>query len=117
MIDLSTFLALTELPLADFAPKPTSIEGDQVEATHTLWTSPDGRLEIGIWECTPGRFTADRSQAAEFCHFLSGAVEMRHHDGRVQRLGAGDALMLPKGWKGEWVLTQRTRKIYAFYRD
>lgn len=115
MIDLSGFLALADMKLDDFAPKPTTIEGDQKEATRTLWQSPDGKLEIGIWECTPGRFTADRSQAAEFCHFLSGAVEMRHADGRVERLGPGDALMLPRGWKGEWHLLEQTRKIYVFY--
>lgn len=115
MIDLSGFLALADMELDDFAPKPTTIEGDQKEATRTLWKSPDGKLEIGIWECTPGRFTADRSQAAEFCHFLSGSVEMRHADGRVERLGPGDALMLPRGWKGEWRLLEQTRKIYVFY--
>lgn len=115
MIDLSTFAGLADLPLTGFAPKPTSVEGDQQEATQTLWSSPDGHLEIGVWECTPGRFTADRSAAAEFCHLLSGSVEMRHADGRVERLGPGDALMLPRGWKGEWRLLERTRKIYAFY--
>jgi len=116
VIDLSTFSGLADIALDEFSPKPTSVEGDQKEASRTLWSSPDGKLEIGVWECTPGRFTADRSQAAEFCHLLSGAVEMRHVDGRVQHLGPGDALMLPKGWKGEWVLTRQTRKIYAFYK-
>ncbi len=116
MIALSTFLGLAAVALGTFEPKPTSVEGNQREASRVLWSSPDGRLEIGVWECTPGRFTADRSQAAEFCHLLSGTVEMRHADGRVEHLGPGDALILPKGWKGEWVLTGQTRKIYAFYR-
>lgn len=116
MIDLSTFLNLSDVALDGFAPKPTALEGDPEEASRTLWQSPDGQLEIGVWECTVGRFGADRSQSAEFCHLLSGAVEMRHADGRVQRLGPGDALMLPKGWKGEWLLLERTRKIYAIYR-
>jgi len=116
VIDLSTFLGLADVALGTFEPKPTSVEGNQREASRVLWSSPDGRLEIGVWECTPGRFTADRSQAAEFCHLLSGTVEMRHADGRVEHLGPGDALILPKGWKGEWVLTGQTRKIYAFYR-
>lgn len=115
MIDLSTFLSLANVALNDFSPKPTALDGDPKEASQTLWQSPDGKLQIGIWECTPGRFSADRSQSAEFCHFLSGEVEMRHADGRVQRLGPGDALMLPKGWTGEWHLTKQTRKIYAIY--
>ena len=116
MIDLSAFPDLLALDLGPFAPKPTTLEGDQFEAARTLWQSPDGQVEIGVWECTPGRFSADRSLTAEFCHLLSGSVEMRHADGRVQRLGPGDALMLPRGWKGEWILRERTRKIYAIYR-
>ncbi|PKR60081.1 cupin domain-containing protein [Thalassospira lohafexi] len=41
--------------------------------------SLDERVEIGIWECTPGRFTADRSAAFEFCHFISGKIRMQSH--------------------------------------
>lgn len=116
MMDLSAFLALEHARLHNFAPKPTTLEGHQEEASKTLWLSPDGQVEIGIWECTPGRFSADRTQTAEFCHILSGHVEMRHTDGTVDRLGPGDALMLPRGWKGEWVLLEQTRKIYVIYR-
>ena len=38
---------------------------------------------------------------------------MRHEDGREEDLGPGDALMLPLGWKGEWVLLETTRKLYV----
>lgn len=113
MIDLSIFLTLADTPLNPATPKPTSLEGNQMEASCTLFTSPDGRVEIGIWECTPGRFTADRSASSEFCHFISGKIRMRHEDGREEDLGPGDALMLPLGWKGEWVLLETTRKLYV----
>ena len=113
MIDLSAFQALAQTPLEAFAPKPTSFEGDQQEASVTLFTSADGRVEIGVWECTPGRFTADRSQSSEFCHFISGRIEMTHADGRKQQLGAGDAIALPLGWKGEWRVIEQVRKLYV----
>lgn len=116
MIDLSTFLNLAGIDIGAFADKPTALTEGQQEAATALWISPDGRVEIGVWECTPGRFTADRTAAAEFCHILSGRVEMCHADGRVEQLSAGDALMLPQGWKGEWLLLERTRKIYVMIR-
>lgn len=116
MIDLSIFLGLAGIDLGAFADKPTTLTPGQREASTALWTSPDGRVEIGVWECTPGRFTADRSAAAEFCHILSGRIEMRHVDGRIEHLGPGDALMLPQGWKGEWLLRAQTRKIYVMIR-
>ncbi|MDB5665554.1 cupin domain-containing protein [Cypionkella sp.] len=113
MIDFSAFLALANTPLEAFTTKPTSFEGDQQEASTALFTSADGRVEIGIWECTPGRFTADRTASAEFCHFISGQVEMTHPDGSTQKFGPGDAIALPLGWKGEWRVIEQVRKLYV----
>lgn len=113
MINLSSFLSVATLDLGPVAPKPTSIEGNQMEAAVTLASHDGGRVEIGVWECSPGRFTADRSTSAEFCHFISGLVEMTHADGRKQRLGPGDAIDLPLGWKGEWRVIEHVRKLYV----
>ena len=115
MTDLSTFMGLVDADIGEFAPKPTSLEGDQKEAARSLFTSKDGTLDIGIWECTPGRFTADRSKSSETCHIISGRVEMRGANGETRRLGPGDLLVLPMGWKGEWQLLDRTRKLYVIH--
>jgi uncharacterized protein len=113
MIDLSSFQALAGLDLGPRSPKPTSIEGNQMEASVTLARHDGGQVEIGVWECTPGRFTADRSTSAEFCHFIAGRVEMTHADGRKVALGPGDAIDLPLGWKGEWRVIETVRKLYV----
>lgn len=113
MIDFSTFKDLATADIGSFSPKPTSIEGNQTEAARTLFESTDGTLSIGIWECTPGRFTADRTQSSETCHIISGRVEMRHPDGATEQLGPGDLLVLPLGWKGEWRILETTRKLYV----
>jgi hypothetical protein len=113
MIDLAAFQALAHLPLGPYAAKPTSIEGNQQEASCVLCTSADNRVTIGIWECTPGRFTADRTSASEFCHLISGRIEMTHADGSKVELGAGDAINLPLGWIGEWKVLEHVRKLYV----
>jgi len=112
MIDLTCIPALATLDLGPFEDKPTSFEGNQKEAAVSLWTSADGRVDIGVWECTPGRFTADRTLSSEFCHFIAGEIEMTHTDGRRERLGPGDAISLPLGWKGEWRVIKQVRKLY-----
>ena len=117
MIDLSTFLSLADINLGALADKPTTLTPGQKEAANSLWTSPDGLIDIGLWECTPGQFTADRSSAAEFCHFLSGQIVMTHQNGTKQKLGPGDALLLPLGWKGTWEILEHTKKIYVFMRS
>jgi uncharacterized protein len=116
MIDLSCYLALAKLDLGPGAPKPTSVEGNQTEAALTLAEHDGGKVEIGVWECTPGRFTADRTTSAEFCHFIAGRVEMTHADGQKQILGPGDAINLPLGWAGEWRVIETVRKLYVITR-
>ena len=113
MVDLSVFHTLAQSPLGPFAAKPTALQAGQQEASLPLWSSPDGRVSIGIWECTTGRFTADRSKASEFCHFIAGTVEMTHADGSKVLLGAGDAINLPLGWKGTWHVLTQVRKLYV----
>jgi len=113
MIDLADFHALATLDLGPMAAKPTSVAGNQMEAALTLASHDGGRVEIGVWECTPGRFTADRSTSAEFCHFIFGRVEMTHADGTKVLLGSGDAINLPLGWKGEWRVIEQVRKLYV----
>lgn len=116
MIDFKTFAHLAHTDLGAPQPKPTSIEGDQKEAAKALWTSEDGAVEIGIWECTPGRFTARRDDNTEICHFVSGRVTIHGPEGTSRDVGPGEVLVLPIGWRGEWTIHETTRKFYAVYR-
>ena len=86
LIDLSTFHDLAKADIGAFSPKPTSIEGDQLEAARSFFQSPDGSVDIGIWECTPGRFTADRTNSSEICHIISGRVEVSRADGEMREM-------------------------------
>ncbi|MEQ8291359.1 MAG: cupin domain-containing protein [Roseovarius sp.] len=115
MIDLKTFEALADQPLGDFAPKPTTLTEGQQEASSLLWTSADGHTKIGVWECTPGRFTADRTAAGEYCHIISGRATVSGPGGKGESrdIGPGDLLVLPQGWTGEWVIHEHMRKLFV----
>ncbi|MEQ8915901.1 MAG: cupin domain-containing protein [Roseovarius sp.] len=118
MIDLQTFADLASVPLGAFADKPTTLTNGQTEASSVLWTSEDGRTRIGVWECTPGRFTADRSAAGEYCHILSGRATVTNADGSGRRdIGPGDLLVLPQGWTGEWLIHEHMRKLFVLSAD
>ncbi|WP_121062629.1 cupin domain-containing protein [Chachezhania antarctica] len=113
MTDLSAFTALADTPLGPFASKPTTLTDEQEEASAMLWQAPDGHMKIGVWECTPGHFTADRTAAGEYCHILSGRASVTNADGSGAReIGPGDLLVLPKGWSGEWVIHEHMRKLF-----
>ena len=115
MIDSQTFVHLASIDLGAPRPKPTSISGDQYEASQTLWTSPDGHVETGVWECSPGRFTAVRDTSSEICHIVSGRVSLHNSDGTSKGVGPGEVLVLPIGWKGEWTIHETTRKLYILH--
>jgi uncharacterized protein len=112
MIDLKIFADLASTPLGAFADKPTSLTEGQTEASNLLWASADGGTKIGVWECTPGRFTADRTAAGEYCHILSGRATVSNADGSSRDIGPGDLLVLPQGWTGEWLIHDHMRKLF-----
>ena len=114
MIDLKSFGDLSSLDLGEFAPKPTTFTKGQVEAAKELWASVDGVTRVGVWECTPGRFSADRTKSSEICHILSGSATVEGKQGDDQRhISAGDMLVLPLGWEGEWIIHEQVRKTYV----
>ena len=115
MIDFQTFAHLATIDLGKFEPKPTCISGDQNEASQTLWTSDDGLVEVGVWGCTPGRFSAARETNSEICHIVSDRVSLHNSDGSTRDVGPGEVLVLPIGWTGEWTIHETTRKLYILH--
>ena len=114
MTSLDVFAGLAQIPLGPFSDKPTRFDDGQQEASTVLWATPDGKTKIGLWECQPGRFSADRTRAGEYCHILSGRASVRNADGTMLReVGAGDLLVLPQGWKGEWTIHEHVRKLFV----
>jgi uncharacterized cupin superfamily protein len=113
MIDFNVFSDLKDIQLSEFSNKPTSLTHDQVEASKELWSSADGRVKAGVWECTEGQFTADRTKIAEYCHIISGSALVENEDDKTQReIKSGDLLILPIGWKGKWTILTHMRKLY-----
>jgi uncharacterized cupin superfamily protein len=117
MPPFQTTASLLALDLGTPKAKPTALAGPQFEASKSLFNSVDGLLEIGVWECTPGRFTASRDTNSETCYILSGHVSLHGPDGRTEQVKPGGMLVLPKGWRGEWELHEKTRKLYILHQD
>ena len=114
MIDLKTFQILNSVVVVNFKPEPTSISENQEEAAAKLSVSKDGNTTIGLWECTPGEFTADRSKETEYCHISSGSASVRiHNDSHSRNLGSREPLFIPISWKGSWIIHEHEQKLYV----
>ncbi|MDX1871136.1 cupin domain-containing protein [Mycolicibacterium sp. 120266] len=99
---------VTELPTPE--PKPTS-RSNQLESTLDVWSA--GALSTGVWECGPGEFTADRSTNTEVCQIISGYGTVTGEDGAAADIGPGSLLVLPRGWRGTWVIRETIRKSFV----
>ena len=97
MTHFQTFAHLSTIDLGAPRPKPTTLTGNQFEASVALFKSNDGLMEIGVWECTPGRFTAVRDTMSETCHIVSGHVTLPGPEGLAQDVRAGERLVRPNG--------------------
>ncbi|UNB54466.1 cupin domain-containing protein [Mycolicibacterium sp. YH-1] len=82
-----------------------------MESTSELWE--DDSTSVGIWECGPGVFTADRGAGTEVCHIVAGYGTITGEDGVAADVGPGSLLVLPRGWRGTWAVRETIRKSYV----
>ena len=100
--------------LGPHTPKPTSSTAGQTEAALTVWTAAGG-AETGVWEATPGTFTATREGYHEVCQILSGRATITPAGGAPVVVGPGDTLVTPAGWIGVWDVHETLRKTYVVF--
>ena len=73
--------------LAAGRPVPTPVEGEPYERWHVI--SDDGRVELGIWDVTPGSFQGECDGYYEQMHFVAGRGTITDADGVVTTIGPG----------------------------
>lgn len=94
-------------------PRAGADHGHPETWTRTLFASPDGRVQVGIWQCTPGGWSIVDRPDTETVHVLEGRARITDADGTVHDLSEGDAIVLPKGWSGRWDIIETVRKLYV----
>jgi uncharacterized cupin superfamily protein len=103
---------------AEFSEVETPLEkctsGQPLQRTWHHFTSKDGKFFTGIWEAEPGCWRISYTEN-EFCQIQSGRSLLRDLDGTEVTLKAGDNLVIPAGFEGEWQVVETTRKIYVIY--
>ncbi|MDX1737415.1 MAG: cupin domain-containing protein [Alphaproteobacteria bacterium] len=98
--------------LADWGPVGLP-EGEPVSNLRgiTLEETADGKLDTGIWECSPGRWRR-QVKNAEMCHFHFGKCKFIHDDGTVLEIEGGDTVFFPANSTGIWDVEETVRKSY-----
>jgi uncharacterized cupin superfamily protein len=92
-------------------PVATAVAGEPHESWQVL--SDDGRVELGIWEVTPGSFRGGTDGYYEQMHFVAGRGTITDAEGVVTEIRPGVVMLCPDGWSGLWNVDETVRKTYA----
>ena len=93
---------------------PTAVVGEPYESWRVI--SDDGRVELGIWDVTPGSFRGACEGYYEQMHFVAGHGTITDADGVVTAIRPGVVMLCPDGWSGVWVVDETVRKTYAIVK-
>lgn len=88
------------------------VEGDPHQDIWIHSTSPDGKLTVGVWTSTPGKWHAFAGKD-EYCYIVSGRCALIHEDGTRQEFTAGGSFFIPDGFKGFWEVLETTTKHFV----
>ena len=95
-------------------PAEKCVAGQPLQRTWHHFTSADEAFFSGVWEAEPGCWNIDYTEN-EYCRILSGHSILRDPDGAEQHLRAGDDIVIPAGFRGQWEVVETTRKIYVIH--
>lgn len=118
---MSNLVALDPMPgVAPRVSQPLPerlISGSPAFRTWAQDESRGGTVSTGVWEATPGETRSIKGTTFEFCHILSGTVEIEETGGATRTFGAGDSFVMKPGFTGVWRTLETVRKIYVVVQE
>ena len=102
-----------DLPRESKATPDRLISGDPSFKTWPQDTARDGMINSGVWEATPGETHSIKGTTFEFCHILSGVIELTESGKEAITYRAGDSFLMKPGFTGVWRTIETVRKIYV----
>lgn len=92
--------------------KPVS--GAPKTTTQNFYTDATDALFSGIWTSTRGKWPVEY-QEEEFVYLVKGKVKLTAANGKSRTYKAGDAFVIPAGFRGTWETLEPVRKYYAIW--
>jgi uncharacterized cupin superfamily protein len=80
------------------------------------WRNADGRFSTGVWAREPETGALERPYH-EVALLIQGDVEIETREGRLLRVGPGDALITPEGSTGVWRARTPVEKFWAVHHE
>lgn len=105
------------VPAERFTAAPEKLAaGSGEQAVWNVFSDTTGQFHCGLWEGAVGTLRVAYTEN-ELCVLLSGHIELADEAGAVRGFAAGDAFVIPAGFRGEWRTLEACRKIYAIFES
>jgi uncharacterized cupin superfamily protein len=98
-------------PVAVDVPSDRVLRGKPTANTLVLEDAPSH--QIGLWRVSTGGFSTDHTGYLEFVQIIEGRGRLIDENGLVTELSAGVTVVMPRGWKGQWDITETLTKAYT----
>jgi len=114
---MSNIIAIDTDP--GFAPKESLPQPDRLISgtpAFKTWAQDSSKAEkvvTGVWEASPGETHSIKGTTFEFCHILSGVIEIEEAGGETRTFRAGDSFVMKPGFVGIWRTIETVRKVYV----
>lgn len=102
-------------PVEALLPAPEKILAgmpNQTVANH--YSDGSQQFHCGEWTGEPGVWQVSYSEH-EFCYVTRGRVVITDEAGQATTVAAGDAFVIPAGFKGTWQVLEPTHKYYVIF--
>ena len=90
----------------------TVVEGEADERGHIFFSNAQGNVNVGIWECSSCTERVRDYPFDQCCFVLEGALTIIDESGHEESFGPGDAFVIPKGFNGDWKMTERYKNYF-----
>lgn len=97
-------------------PIPVKVPiGDVIAETRSQSLTGEG-ARVGVWECTPGVWRRQVTQA-EMCVIVSGRAVFEPTEGEPIAIEPGSTHYFPPNSLGVWRILETTRKIFVVFDE
>jgi uncharacterized cupin superfamily protein len=102
--------SILDTPLRATGPVDPAHPADALTADWPMLD--DGQVQIGVWQCTPGRFGGRTGAENESMYMVAGRATIEHDHGEHD-IAPGTLWTTPHQWRNTWTVHQTVRKLYV----
>lgn len=103
----------SDLEVMNYISPETVVEGVAEERGQMFFTNETGNVNAGLWECSPCTERVRDYPYDQVCVVLEGALTIVDEDDHAETFGPGDVFIIPRGFNGDWRMTERYRNFFV----